>query len=91
MRYRECYLIDQIRADREQIQILFSVNLGFGMTEASPVTHATPANGFVIGSCGVAVPNTLTKIIDIETGEPIGPNEGEGELCVKGPQVTHLV
>lgn len=57
------------------------------MTEASPVTHVTPRTKFVKGSTGVAIPNTLTKIIDLSTGETLLPDQGEGELCVKGPQV----
>ncbi|XP_045108231.1 4-coumarate--CoA ligase 4-like isoform X2 [Portunus trituberculatus] len=62
-------------------------NLGFGMTETSPVTHVTPKTKFVMGSTGVAIPNTLTKIVDLNTGQTLPPNGGEGELCVKGPQV----
>lgn len=57
------------------------------MTEASPVTHITPPHKMVIGACGVGVPNTLTKIVDVETGETLDPTQGEGEICVKGPQV----
>ncbi|KAK8743688.1 hypothetical protein OTU49_001211, partial [Cherax quadricarinatus] len=60
---------------------------GYGMTETSPVTHLTPKDNHVVGSIGVVIPNTMAKIIDISTGEAIGPNEGEGELCIKGPQV----
>ena len=55
------------------------------MTEASPVTHLN--KGQAIGSVGLSIPNTTTKIVDINTGEIMGPNQGEGELCVKGPQV----
>ena len=39
-----------------------------------------------IGSCGVLLPNTEGKIVDLETGKAVGPNQ-TGELCVKGPQV----
>ncbi len=62
---------------------------GFGMTEASPVTHCNPIYGTrKNGSIGVPVPDTEAKIIDLETGEdlPIG-GEREGELMVRGPQV----
>ncbi|HNP87462.1 MAG: long-chain fatty acid--CoA ligase [Chloroflexi bacterium SZAS-1] len=62
---------------------------GFGMTEASPVTHCNPVYGTrKNGSIGIPVPDTEAKIIDLETGEelPIG-GEKEGELCVRGPQV----
>ncbi len=62
---------------------------GFGMTEASPVTHCNPVFGKrKSGSIGVPLPDTEAKIIDLETGEPL-PFDGEtqGELCVRGPQV----
>lgn len=60
---------------------------GYGLTEASPVTHANPLYGMrKVGSIGVPIPNTQAKIVDIITGEdlPIGQI---GELVVKGPQV----
>ncbi|KAK4303287.1 hypothetical protein Pmani_024672 [Petrolisthes manimaculis] len=60
---------------------------GFGMTESSPVTHLTPKNNLVAGSTGLLIPNTEAKIVDINTGQSMGPDEGEGELCVRGPQV----
>jgi len=59
---------------------------GFGMTESSPCTQLQPGEGAVIGGCGNCVPNTIAKVVDIETGEVVGPGE-QGELCVSGPQV----
>jgi len=59
---------------------------GFGMTESSPVTHMQPIDDGFLGGCGHLVPNTIAKVVDLETGEPLGP-EQEGELCVSGPQV----
>jgi len=59
---------------------------GFGMTESSPCTQLQPGEGAVIGGCGNCVPNTIAKVVDIETGELVGPEE-QGELCVSGPQV----
>jgi long-chain acyl-CoA synthetase len=62
---------------------------GFGMTEASPVTHCNPVFGTrKNGSIGIPLPDTEAKIVDLETGAelPIG-GEREGELCVRGPQV----
>ncbi|MHA1684233.1 MAG: long-chain-fatty-acid--CoA ligase [Promethearchaeota archaeon] len=60
----------------------------YGLTEASPMTHANPFLGrFKNGTVGLPAPNTDMKIVDIETGRnSLGPNE-VGELCVKGPQV----
>ncbi len=59
---------------------------GFGMTELSPVSHTTPADKPKSGSSGVALPNTLCRIVDPETGEDL-PAGKEGELWIKGPQV----
>lgn len=61
---------------------------GFGLTEASPVTHANPVFGRQKpGSIGVPVPSTVARIVDTEDGDKVlGPNE-IGELVVKGPQV----
>ena len=56
------------------------------MSESSPVTLIQPGENKVLGSCGVPVPNTIAKVIDIETGAILGPNQ-DGELCVAGPQV----
>ena len=45
------------------------------MTESSPVTHVQPEEGATLGGCGVPIPNTISKIIDIETGKLLGHNE----------------
>jgi acyl-CoA synthetase (AMP-forming)/AMP-acid ligase II len=61
---------------------------GYGMTETSPVTHSSPGNPEAVkfGSVGVAAPNTECKIVDLNTGESLGPGQ-EGEVCVRGPQI----
>ena len=56
------------------------------MTETSPIVTVTPKENPKIGSCGVLIANTKGKIVDIDTGKTLGPNE-RGELCVNGPQV----
>lgn len=65
-----------------------SVRQGYGLTETSPVTHSSPAPPRVIkfGSVGVPAPNTECKIVDLQSGEPLGHGE-RGEVCVRGPQV----
>ena len=60
------------------------------MTELSPLALVTPENIAKIGSCGVLIPNTEGKIVNLESGEALGPNQ-TGELCVKGPQVKILL
>jgi long-chain acyl-CoA synthetase len=60
---------------------------GYGLTEASPVTHANPLYGLrKVGSIGVPIPNTDAKIVDLVTAESLPPGR-IGELVVKGPQI----
>ncbi|MEW6666041.1 MAG: alpha/beta fold hydrolase [Thermodesulfobacteriota bacterium] len=60
---------------------------GYGLTEASPVTHVNPFEGVrKTGSIGIPVPNTDAKIVDLVTGQDL-PVGQIGELVVKGPQV----
>jgi 4-coumarate--CoA ligase len=59
---------------------------GYGMTELSPVTHATPHGKFKPGSAGMTVPNTQVRIVDPSTGESLGL-DADGEVWIKGPQV----
>merc|ERR1719431_241049 len=56
------------------------------MTESSPVTHVQPKTNAFLGGCGYPVPNTMAKVIDLESGELLGPGQ-DGELCVSGPQI----
>jgi long-chain acyl-CoA synthetase len=63
---------------------------GYGLTEASPVTHCTPVDRSMktvkVGSIGLPLPDTEAQIVDLQTGKRL--NMGEtGELAVKGPQV----
>jgi long-chain acyl-CoA synthetase len=63
---------------------------GYGLTEASPVTHANPLDPTLetvkIGSIGFAWPDTEAGIMDKGTGEFL-PYGDIGELVIKGPQV----
>jgi len=61
---------------------------GYGLSEATPVTHANPIFGENrIGTIGLPFPNTDAKIVDAETGERDLPPGEVGELVVRGPQV----
>ena len=67
----------------------FPIIQGYGMTEASPVTHSDFLEPHLTrpGSIGPALPDTEQKVVDIETGETeVSPGEA-GELMVRGPQV----
>ena len=60
---------------------------GYGLTEASPVTHCNPIYGERrVGSIGLPYPNTNARIVDTQTGKQLPPGE-VGELLIKGPQV----
>lgn len=62
---------------------------GYGMTEASPLTHAQPGDPSLIriDSVGMPVHNTEQKIVDIETGERELPVGEDGEIVIRGPQI----
>ncbi len=61
---------------------------GYGLSEASPVTHANPIFGKrKVGSIGLPWPDTEARIVDIETGEKDLPVGEAGELVIRGPQV----
>ena len=61
---------------------------GYGLSEASPVTHANPIYGDNrVGTIGVPWPDTEVKIVDAETGEQVLGVGEAGELCIRGPQV----
>jgi long-chain acyl-CoA synthetase len=77
----------------EEVQITFEritggkLVEGYGLTETCSPTHVNPMEGTrKIGTIGVPVPNTLSKIVDPATGAdlPIGEI---GEIAVNSPQV----
>ena len=61
---------------------------GYGLTEASPVTHANPlGDKRKVGTIGIPLPSTEAKIVDlIQRNKEV--KQGQiGELAVRGPQV----
>ncbi len=64
---------------------------GYGLTEASPVTHCSPVDPTLstvrVGSIGLPLPDTDARIVDLETGTKTMPVGETGELAVHGPQV----
>lgn len=61
---------------------------GYGLSEASPITHMTPAQGMrKVGSIGLPLPDTEARIVDMELGTVPLPPGKVGELVVRGPQV----
>ena len=65
-----------------------AISEGFGLTEASPITHANPFNGMrKVGSVGLPFPDTDCRIVDLEDGKTDVPVGESGELWIRGPQI----
>ena len=63
------------------------VQQGYGLTEASPVTHhAHQDDENVHGTIGTLLPNTEARLVDAESGLDAEPGR-PGEIWVRGPQV----
>jgi long-chain acyl-CoA synthetase len=61
---------------------------GYGLTEASPVTHANPLRGLrKVGSIGIPLPSTQARVVDLNKSDTPVPIGQIGELAVRGPQV----
>ena len=62
---------------------------GFGLTEATPVTHINPLvdGKRKVGSIGLPIPDTQCRIVDLVDGKTDVPVGKTGELLIKGPQV----
>ncbi|PSN40352.1 Luciferin 4-monooxygenase [Blattella germanica] len=77
----------------EEVEVLLNERLGvgpvlqgYGMTETTLAVLVTPTDKHKTGSSGVVVPGMKCKVVDLETGEILGPNR-KGELCFKGPLI----
>jgi long-chain acyl-CoA synthetase len=61
---------------------------GYGLTEASPVTHANPlGEKRKVGTIGVPLPSTEAVIVDLAHRTKEVKQAQIGELAVRGPQV----
>ncbi len=62
---------------------------GYGLTEASPITHINPLTpkNQKMGSIGLPLPSTEARIVDNEAGSLTLPAGKLGELIIRGPQV----
>jgi long-chain acyl-CoA synthetase len=61
---------------------------GYGLSEASPVTHTSPTLSIrKPGSIGIPLPDTDIKVVDLDEGVRELAVGEEGELCIHGPQV----
>ncbi|HEY3055879.1 MAG TPA: long-chain fatty acid--CoA ligase, partial [Thermoanaerobaculia bacterium] len=65
-----------------------TLNEGYGLSEASPVTHTTPSlSRRKPGSVGIPLPDTDIKVVDLERGTTEVAVGTDGELCIAGPQI----
>ena len=64
---------------------------GYGLSEASPITHINPliSTNQRIGSIGLPLPGTEARIVDQEGGCHTLPPGKLGELIIRGPQVMN--
>lgn len=61
---------------------------GYGLTEASPVTHMNPRERMrKPGSVGLPLPDIDLKIVDVKSGRREVARGEPGELCVRGPNL----
>jgi acyl-CoA synthetase (AMP-forming)/AMP-acid ligase II len=61
---------------------------GYGITETSTMVAMNwPTGTRVMGSCGLPLPGLTVRLVDPATGTD-APPDGEGEIWVRGPNVT---
>jgi long-chain acyl-CoA synthetase len=61
---------------------------GYGLTEASPITHANPlGDKRKVGTIGVPLPSTESKVVDLTRKDKEVKQGQVGELAIRGPQV----
>jgi len=73
--------------DAIQRRLKVTVHQGYGMTEASPVTHYSDCRSTPLpGTVGRLAPSTEGRIVALDSGTDTVPGE-PGEVWVRGPQV----
>jgi long-chain acyl-CoA synthetase len=61
---------------------------GWGMTETSPTGTFTPVHGKrKAGSCGLPMPRTTIRMLDLDDPTRYVPLGERGEMCIAGPNV----
>ncbi|EFA08410.2 Luciferin 4-monooxygenase-like Protein [Tribolium castaneum] len=85
---KEIYLAAGVLRKNTEEKILdkfkiVTIRTVYGLTELAAAIFIIPVNGGKSGSCGRVTPGHQVKIVDPETGNPLGCNQ-TGEICVKG-------
>lgn len=65
----------------------WSIPQVYGLTEATCMVNVTPTDRIKQGSVGPPVADTEFRVVHLEDGRELGPEE-LGELLVRGPQVS---
>lgn len=79
-------LLQEVQARFEKLSGASLVE-GYGLTEASPVTHSNPLWGDRrLGTIGLPFPSTEARIVGPQSWDALPVGE-RGELAVRGPQV----
>jgi long-chain acyl-CoA synthetase len=60
---------------------------GYGLTEASPVTHINPLDDPRVGSIGLPLADTRMRLADLDNPHQEASDGTPGELWVSGPQI----
>lgn len=63
-----------------------NIKQAWGMSELSPLGTMNCDSNPRTASVGPLMPSTFGKILEVDTGKSLGPNES-GELALRGPQV----
>ncbi|RLU17736.1 hypothetical protein DMN91_009973 [Ooceraea biroi] len=72
---------EELKRVLPQVQVLQS----YGMTEAGGLI-TRQFSRHKMGSCGTVIPNHEIKIVDLDNGETLGPNQ-TGGICIKSANV----
>jgi len=72
------------------IDFSFILNVGYGLTEMSPVAQIVPCDQFLskAGSAGILLPNLEARVVG-EGGVDVKPGE-RGEMWLRGPTVMKV-
>ena len=65
------------------------ITIAYGQTESSPVITQTRTDDPIerrVSTVGRKLPDVEVKLVDVDTGEEVGPNE-QGDLCTRGYHV----
>ncbi|XP_055706064.1 uncharacterized protein LOC129803490 [Phlebotomus papatasi] len=82
------YLSEKLETDIiSRLPNLKAIRQGYGLSETTfGILNNDGLKKTKLGSVGIVALETYGKVIDIESGKILGPNQ-PGELCFKGPQI----